>query len=49
MKKTKETFICFSGDLCAIISAEDREKARKRFHRSLKEYKKNEAKMVSRS
>jgi hypothetical protein len=48
MKKTKETFICFQGDLCAIIPAENKEKAGKIFKRSLKEYKKNhESKVVS--
>jgi DNA-binding FadR family transcriptional regulator len=46
--KSKETFICFHGDLCAIIDAKDREKARKIFERSLKEYKKNhESKVVN--
>jgi thioester reductase-like protein len=47
MKKAEETFICFHGDLCAIIHAENEEKARKRFQKSLKEYKKNEIKVVS--
>jgi hypothetical protein len=47
MKKSKETFICFYKDLCAVIHAESEEKARKIFNKSLKEYKKqNDSKKV---
>lgn len=46
-KSNKETYICFHGDLCAIISAESKEKAEKIFKKSLKEHKKNESKVVN--
>lgn len=46
MKKIKETYICFYGDLCAIIHAKNKEKASRIFKRSLRE-KKHESKVVS--
>lgn len=47
MKKIKETYICFHGDLCAIIHAKNKEKASRIFKRSLREKKHHESKVVS--